>query len=117
MIDACLKAGYAHFDCAKIYANEEMIGEAFQECFKAGKKRENLFVTTKLWHSDYGDVEGACRESLKKLQLDYVDLYLIHWPAGYFSEPQKPLHILWAEMESLVEKGLTKSIGVSNYSV
>ena len=56
------------------------------------------------------------KESLTKLKLDYVDLYLIHWPANYFSTPKKPMHELWREMESLVDKGLTKSIGLSNFN-
>ena len=97
-----------------IYANEEIVGEAIEESIKQGKKREDLYITTKLWHSEYDDVEKAIRTSLSKLKLDYVDMYLIHWPASYASK--KPLHILWPEMEALVEKGLTKSIGVSNFN-
>jgi diketogulonate reductase-like aldo/keto reductase len=69
-----------------------------------------------LWHDEYADVEGALKRSLERLKLDYVDMYIIHWPMGYYSEPRKPVHALWPEMEALVEKGLTKGIGVSNYN-
>jgi diketogulonate reductase-like aldo/keto reductase len=87
MVNAIMTAGYTHIDTAMIYKNEEVVGEALAECFQKGKKREDIFVTTKLWHSQYADVEGAMRESLKKLGLDFVDLYLIHWPMGYYSDP------------------------------
>ena len=65
----------------------------------------------------YQDPEAALRQQLKSLKLDYVDLYLIHWPAGFFAEPKKPLHVLWAQLESLVDKGLTKSLGLSNFNL
>lgn len=117
MVNAIMKVGYAHIDTAFCYKNEEVVGQALDESFKAGKKREDMFITTKIWHSQYGDVEGACRGSIKALGLEYLDLYLIHWPAGYYAEVKKPMHVLWAEMEALVEKGLTKSIGVSNFNV
>jgi diketogulonate reductase-like aldo/keto reductase len=92
MIHAIMEAGYVHIDTATVYENEACVGETLQECFANGKKREDIFVTTKLWKSSYSDPEAALRESLKKLQLDYVDLYLIHWPHGYYSDPQVPLH-------------------------
>jgi diketogulonate reductase-like aldo/keto reductase len=96
------------------------VGEGIKEAIAKsdGKiKREDLFVATKIRHSQYDDPEGALRESLKKLGLDYVDLYFIHWPAGYFSPSKKPLHELWAQLEALVDKGLVKSLGVSNFNV
>ena len=111
-----MEAGYTHIDTATLYENEEMIGDALQECFTRGKKREDLFITDKIWHDDFGDCEKQLRKSLHMLKLDYVNLYLIHWPAGYYTKPKKPLHELWPEMEALVEKGLTKSIGVSNFT-
>ena len=114
MVNAIMKCGYAHIDTAALYKNEQVVGAALEECFAQGKKREDVFVTTKLWHTDYHNVEGAISESLSKLKLDYVDLYLIHFPAMYFGK--KPLHVLWVEMEGLVEKGLTRSIGVSNFN-
>lgn len=107
-----------------IYGNEEQIGEALKECMAAGVKREELFITTKLWHTDKNDIEGAIKTSLKKLQLDYVDMYLVHWmraDVDWESEDWKilspPHHVVWAGMEALVEKGLTKGIGVSNCTI
>ncbi len=82
-----------------------------------GIKREEIFVTTKIWFEEYENPENALRESLKRLKLDYVNLYLIHWPIGFFALPKKPLHLLWKELELLVDKGLTKSIGVSNVNM
>ena len=114
MVNAVMKAGYCHLDTANIYQNEEVVGEALMECFKQGKKREDIFVTTKLWTTGWSDVEAACRESLAKLQLEQVDLYLVHWPVMFYAK--KPLHVLWPEMEALIDKGLTKSIGVSNFN-
>ena len=119
--DAILKYGYRHIDTASLYGNEEAIGEALQECFAAGIKRKDLWITTKLWHDDKRNPEKALKLSLKKLKLDYVDLYLIHWMRVDIKwEGQKPkiisppTHEVWKNMESLVKKGLTKSIGVSN---
>jgi diketogulonate reductase-like aldo/keto reductase len=90
------------------------VGEALTEAFAKGIKREDMFITTKLWHSGYSDVEGALKESLAKMKLDYVDMYLIHFPMGVFCEPKMPLHILWPKMEAVVENGMTRGIGVSN---
>ena len=89
----------------------------FTEVFAEGKKREDFYITTKLWHSDYSDVEGAIKKSLAGMKIDFVDLYLIHWPLGIKAEPMKPLHKLWPELESLVDNGYTKSIGISNFNV
>lgn len=121
VLEAVLNVGYRNIDTAMIYQNEEAIGEALQEIFASGKvKREELFITTKLWQSDKLNVEGALRESLRKLKLDYIDLYLIHWMAPTMvwedAEPIKgtPTHKVWAELERLVDAGLIKSIGVSN---
>lgn len=87
-------------------------------------KREDLFVTTKLWGSEKEDVEGALKKCLERLQLDYVDLYLVHWPIAYKKIGEDEYEFFkisnqqtWQDMESLVEKGLTKSIGVSNFNV
>lgn len=128
-----IKIGYRHIDCAWIYQNEAEIGQAFQEAFAAGDvKREDLFVTSKLWNSFHAaaDVETAVRESLTALKLDYLDLYLIHWPIAHkpgviFSEDASgfapiedyPIADTWKAMEALVEKGLVKHIGVSNFNV
>ena len=114
--------GYRHIDTAKIYENEELIGEAVADAMKTGIKREDLFITTKLWRDSYHDPVSACKESLKKLKLDYVDMYLIHWPTPEFEEDGKtikrtPMHKVWEGMEKCVEEGLTKSIGISNFNV
>lgn len=121
---AIVDNGYRLIDTAKIYETEEIIGEVLQEIFSEGKiKREDLFITTKLWPSDKDKVEDALRQSLKKLKLEYVDLYLIHWmtPIIDWSDPKNlrfsketSNHKVWAEMERMVKIGLTKSIGVSN---
>jgi diketogulonate reductase-like aldo/keto reductase len=86
MVHAVTQCGYSHIDTAEAYKNEELVGKALSICFTQHNiSREQIFVTTKLSHTDYGDVEAALRTSLKKLQLDYVDLYLVHAPLGYYS--------------------------------
>lgn len=128
-----VKIGYRHIDCAWIYQNEAEIGKAFQAAFSVGDvKREDLFVTSKLWNSFHAaeDVETAVKETLAALQLDYLDLYLIHWPiahkpgvifsedaSGFASIDDYPIADTWKAMEALVEKGLVKHIGVSNFNV
>jgi len=102
---AVLEHGYRHLDTAKVYENEEKIGEALQQCFAAGIKREEMFVTTKLWHTngEKAEVEAQLREQLKRLRLDYVDLYLVHWmvPQINWDDTEnpvlpQPLHKTWA---------------------
>jgi diketogulonate reductase-like aldo/keto reductase len=91
-----LKNGYTHFDTATIYGNEQFIGEAIERGIQEGLcKRENLFIATKLWHSDYADPEAALRLSLDKLKTDYVDLYMIHWPYTGLGPVRVPMHVLW----------------------
>lgn len=75
-----ISAGYKHIDCAFCYQNEEEVGEGLAEAFKSGVKREDLFITTKLWCTFHTRVEEGLELSLKALGLDYVDLYLVHWP-------------------------------------
>lgn len=128
-----IKIGYRHIDCAWIYQNETEIGNAFKDAFEAGEvTREELFVTSKLWNSFHapGDVEKAVKESLTALQLDYLDLYLMHWPiahkpgvlfsedaSGFASLETYPIADTWIAMEALVDNGLVKHIGVSNFNV
>ena len=102
-----LKAGYRHIDTAAIYYNEEAVGTAIH---KSKIPRKEIFVTTKLWNDDHGDPEKALRKSLKKLQLDYVDLYLIHWPV-----PER--NQTWKTLQRLKEEGLCHSVGVCNFTI
>lgn len=106
-VAAALENGYRHFDTATIYHNEAWLGEALAE---SDVKREDLFITSKVWNNNttYDETIAAFHESLKKLQTDYLDLYLIHWPSEGYNEK-------WRAMESLYNEGLIKSIGVSNF--
>ena len=111
-VKVALETGYRLIDTAAVYRNEEGVGNALKN---SGVPREELFITTKLWNADQGarNVRPALEESLKKLQLDYIDLYLIHWPM-----PAKDLYVeTWQEMEKLKAEGLIKSIGVCNFNV
>lgn len=105
-----LEAGYRHIDTAKFYKNEKDVGEAVRN---SGIKREEIFVTTKLWNEDHG-YESALRafdKSLKELNIDYIDCYLIHWPV------QEKRKDSWKALEKIYESGYCKSIGVSNYMI
>jgi diketogulonate reductase-like aldo/keto reductase len=104
---AALETGYRHIDTAAAYDNEESVGAAIRA---SGIRREDIFVTTKLWNSDHGDPEGALDASLRKLKMDYVDLYLIHFPVP---ERRKS----WRALEALQRQGKARSIGVSNYTI
>ena len=110
VVAEALKVGYRHIDTAAVYENEEGVGRAIAE---SGIPREELYITTKLWVSDFkaGRSKEALRTSLEKLGLDYVDLYLIHWPSP---EDEKYLEA-WKALEELQDEGLTRSIGVSNF--
>lgn len=105
-----LASGYRHIDTASAYRNEKSVGEAVRE---SGVRREQLFITTKLWneHHGYDDALRACERSLGRLGLDYVDLYLIHWPV-----PGKRLDT-WKAFKRLQDEGRARAIGVSNYMV
>lgn len=122
VIAAVMEKGYRHIDCAWSYGNEHIVGEALKHCFENGIKREDLWITTKLFPTQYEKNEESLKESLGKLGLEYVDLYLIHalWPDMNWETQEvrgPPLHEVWAEMERLKDAGLTKSIGISNATV
>ncbi|MDC7126605.1 MAG: aldo/keto reductase [Spirochaetales bacterium] len=134
-VKAAIKMGYRHIDCASVYGNEKEIGEAFKEVFDEGiVSREQLWITSKLWNDMHGkgDVLLSCAQTLKDLGLDYLDLYLVHWPFPNYHPPgcdvesrskdAKPyIHEkymeTWYQMERLVAAGLVKNIGTSNMTI
>lgn len=132
-VKTAIEIGYRHFDCALVYGNEQEIGQAFADAMKEGVvKREELWITSKLWNNSHEKqyILPSIKTTLKDLQLDYLDLYLIHWPVALKREvayPQTgedmlslreiPLSETWAEMIVLKEMGLTRHIGVSNFSI
>jgi diketogulonate reductase-like aldo/keto reductase len=126
--------GYRHFDCASVYANEHLIGESLQDLIRGGIRREDLWITSKLWNDKHGvdDVIPSCEKSLKDLRLAYLDLYLVHWPFSNYHPPgcdvtsrnpeAKPyIHEnfmkTWRQMEKIVDMGLVKHIGTSNMTI
>jgi alcohol dehydrogenase (NADP+) len=128
-----IKCGYKHIDCAAVYGNEKEIGEAFTYCFETNLvKREDLWITSKLWNNSHKKehVIPALKQTLADLQLDYLDLYIIHWPiaikhetlyptdaSDYISLTEIPIIETWSMMEEAKNNGLAKHIGVSNFSV
>ena len=132
-VKTAIEIGYRHFDCALVYGNEQEIGQAFADAMKEGTvKREELWITSKLWNNSHEKqyILPSINTTLKDLQLDYLDLYLIHWPVALkraVAYPQTgedmlsltdvPLSETWAEMIVLKEMGLTRHIGVSNFSI
>lgn len=128
-----IKSGYRHIDCAAIYMNEKEIGEAFSFCFDNKiVKREELWITSKLWNNAHlkEDVLPAIKKTLADLQLEYLDLYIIHWPVAfkpeklnapnaedYLSLEEAPIIDTWHGMQEIQALGLAKHIGVSNFSI
>lgn len=129
-VRAAIEIGYRHLDCAWIYGNEHEVGRAIEDAIDAGEvERDELWVTSKLWNDAHlpEHVEPAIEETLDNLRLDYLDLYLIHWPIAFrrgteFPEgpddfvtlDEAPLEETWKAMSELKEKGLTRQIGLSN---
>lgn len=113
-VKVAIKHGYRSIDTAAIYGNEEGVGQGIREGLEeAGIAREDLFVTSKVWNSDlgYDSTIAAYETSLKKLGLEYLDLYLIHWPVeGKYKEA-------WRALETLYKEGKVKAIGVSNFQI
>jgi len=110
-VKSALKAGYRHIDTASIYGNEEEVGNAIID---SNIPREDIFITTKLWNTDQGyeSTKQAIEKSLKNLQLEYVDLYLIHWFKSYEKDLES-----WKAIEEAYKAGKLKAIGVSNHNV
>ena len=133
-VKAAARFGYRHFDCASVYGNQAEIGGALAEVMAAGVKREQLWITSKLWNDKHSpkDVIASCEKSLADLQLNYLDLYLVHWPFPNFHAPgcdvtarskdARPyIHAnfmkTWTAMEELNKRGLVRHIGTSNMTI
>lgn len=128
-----IKIGYRHIDCASVYENEKEIGSVLKNAIDNGiVKREDLWVTSKVWNDKHDHVVESCKKTLTDLQLDYLDLYLVHWPFPNFHPPKCDVNTrqdnavpyihenfmnTWAQMESLQKMGLVKSIGTSNMTI
>jgi alcohol dehydrogenase (NADP+) len=132
-VDGAIRSGYRLIDCAAVYQNEDSIGrvlaKVLAECIV---KREELFIISKVWNDRHDEVIESCKKSLEDLQLDYIDLYLIHWPFPNYHAPgcsgdarnpdSKPFstdHYIktWRQCEQLVEMGLARHIGMSNMTI
>ncbi len=142
LVENAVRVGYRHFDCASDYGNEAEVGIGLQNVFRsATARREDLWITSKLWNTNHAPehVRPACERSLRDLKLDYLDLYLIHfpialeyvpekrYPAGWFADPDAPeprmkparvpISETWRAMEELCRAGLVKNIGVANFNI
>lgn len=129
-VEHALKHGYVHLDCAAVYANQEEVGEGLRA---SGVPRERVFITSKLWNTEHAaaDVRPALEQTLRELGVEQLDLYLVHWPVPFAKSdaafPRHPdgssmqgtatLRETWQAMEACVDAGLTKAIGVSNFSI
>lgn len=126
VVKEALIKGYRLLDGASFYKNEEIVGKGVKD---SGIEREKIYIISKVWWDEVEDVEAACRRSLERLGTDYVDLYLVHWPIAVrdagtndqgetvYERIKIPMYKIWAQMEALVDKGLVKNIGVSNFNV
>lgn len=131
-VKGAAKLGYRLFDGASVYGNENLIGEVYKEIMENGIKREELFITSKVWNDQHDNVIESCKQTLKDLQLDYLDCYFVHWPFPNFHakgvsvdsrDPNAKPYIhedfmrTWRQMEQLVEMGLVKHIGTSSVTI
>ncbi|KAM0672337.1 aldo-keto reductase [Ordospora colligata] len=127
-----IELGYRHIDTAHIYGNQKKIGQILKNIFSEGLvERKDLFITSKLWNDSHDDPMTAIKQTLEDLQLEYVDLYLIHWPVRFEPDANGEVTLgldrfrlgafdpvpLWKKMEELVDAGYTRSIGISNFGI
>lgn len=132
-VKGAIIGGYRHIDCASVYGNEKEIGAVLKDCIESGiVKREELWITSKVWNDKHDNVIQSCKQALTDLNLEYLDLYLVHWPFPNFHPPNCDITSrspnakayihdefmkTWQQMEKLVEFGLVKNIGTSNMTV
>ncbi len=133
-VEGAGEIGFRLFDCASVYGNEDLIGKSFKNIMAKGIKREELFITSKVWNDMHGkgDVLISCAKTLKDLQLDYLDLFFVHWPFRNFhpkgaapdyhnsdARPyiQEKYMETWYQMEELVKRGYVRHIGTSNMTI
>ena len=128
-----IQSGYRLIDCAAVYQNEDQIGKVLKRIFEETDiKREELFITSKVWNDMHREVLQSCKKSLSDLQLDYLDLFFVHWPFPNYHAPgcsgdsrnpnSKPFSVeefmdTWRQCEELVEKGMVRYIGMSNMTI
>jgi len=132
-VKMAIKMGYRHIDCASVYGNEKEIGVVLKEVIAEGiVTRDELWITSKVWNDKHQQVVESCKQTMSDLQLDYLDLYLVHWPFPNFHAPKcdvtarqpnsvpyihKDYMKTWALMESLVDSELVRNIGTSNMTI
>ena len=132
-VAGAIRCGYRMFDCAACYGNEDQIGEVFQAAFDEGVvERKELYIMTKVWNDMHERVEESCKKSIVDLKADYIDLFFVHWPFPNYHAPHcdvdsrnpdsRPFSVdefmkTWRQCEDLVDKGLTRHIGMSNMTI
>jgi diketogulonate reductase-like aldo/keto reductase len=131
-VEGAIAVGYRHLNCASVYGNEKAIGNVLERLFESGLRREELWITSKVWNDAHDVVEKSCRQSIADLRCEYLDAYLVHWPFPNFHSPlcsvesrsadARPyIHAnfmkTWRQMEHLADAGLTRHIGTSNMTI